>query len=262
MPPEPGETVMTYAVSLPTFSGPLDLLLRLIEREELDITTIALAQVADQYLAHVRSLDEPQPRALAEFVSMAARLLLIKSRALLPRPTVDGKPVAGEDADAEALARQLREYRRYKQIAALLKAWQEEDRRTFLRLAPVAVELDLAPPPVNHTVTELIAALQRRLQLALPLDEATVISLGPRLTIGQVVERVRDRLARQPWFSFDDLFGSAVTREDVIVTFWAVLELLKRRAIVIEQPELFGTISIGRGAAALETTAIEEGDEL
>lgn len=251
-----------YSVTLPTYSGPLDLLLRLIEREELDITTIALAQVADQYLAHVRSLAEPEPRALAEFVSMAARLLLIKSRALLPRPATDGRPAASEDPDAEALARQLREYRRYKQVAAMLRAWQEEDRRTFLRLAPVAVEIDLAPPPVNHTVAELIAALQRRLQLALPLDEADVISLGPRLTVAQVVDRVRDRLARQAWISFDDLFGAAASREDVIVTFWAVLELLKRRAVVIEQPELFGTISIGRGAADLATAQIEEGEEL
>lgn len=254
--------VMTYAVTLPSFSGPLDLLLRLIEREELDITTIALAQVADQYLAHVRSLEEPEPRALAEFVSLAARLLLIKSRALLPRPAVDGRPAASEDADAEALARQLREYRRYKQVAALLRAWQEEDRRTFLRLAPVSVELDLAPPPVSHTVAELVAALQRRMQLALPLDEAAVISLGPRLTVAQVVERVRDRLSRQAWISFDDLFGAAVSREDVIVTFWAVLELLKRRAVTIEQPDLFGTISIGRGPADLEPDMLAEEEAL
>lgn len=242
---------MTYSITLPTFSGPLDLLLRLIERSELDITAISVSQVADQYLAHVRSLAEVDPRALAEFVSLAARLLLIKSRALLPRPAAEGR-AAPEDPDAEALARQLREYRRYKQVAALLRAWQEEDRRTFLRLAPAPVELDLAPPPVNHTLAELIGALQRRLQLALPLDEATVISLGPRLTIGEVVARVRDRLARAPWFSFEDLFGDAVSREDVIVTFWAVLELIKRRVIVVEQRELFGTISVGRGEGDLD----------
>ncbi|NTU81861.1 MAG: segregation/condensation protein A [Chloroflexales bacterium] len=253
---------MSYLVTLPAFSGPLDLLLRLIEREELDITTIAMAQVADQYLTHVRSLDEPDPRALAEFVSMAARLLLIKSRALLPRPAIDGKAVASADPDAEALAQQLREYRRYKQVAAMLRAWQDEDRRTFLRLAPLPAELDLAPPPVNHSVAELIAALQRRLQLALPLDEATTISLGPRITVAQVVARVRERLAHHAWFSFDDLFGAVVSREDVIVTFWAILELLKRQAVVVEQHELFGTISIGRGAAALESAEIGEGETL
>lgn len=251
---------MTYSLTLPTFTGPLDLLLRLIERSELDITAISVAQVADQYLAHVRSLDEVDPRALAEFVSLAARLLLIKSRALLPRPAAEGRPPP-EDPDAEALARQLREYRRYKQVAALLRAWQEEDRRTFLRLAPVPVELDLAPPPVNHTLAELIGALQRRLQLALPLDEAAVISLGPRLTVADVVARVRDRLARAPWFSFEDLFGDVVGREDVIVTFWAVLELIKRRAVVVEQRDLFGPISVGRGEGDLDPAQPLESEE-
>ncbi len=235
-----------YAVELPTFSGPLDLLLRLIERAELDITTIALASVADQYLAHVRTLDAPDPRALAEFVALAARLLLIKSRALLPRPPAGAATGPQDDGDASALADQLIAYRRYKQAAALLRALYEEDRRTFLRLAapPVAP----APAPsVSHTLAELIGALERRLQLALPLDSAAVLSLGPRLTVPQVVARVRERLAQAPWFSFDDLFGAVVTREEVIVTFWAVLELLKRRVIVLEQRELFGTISVGRG---------------
>jgi segregation and condensation protein A len=76
-----------------------------------------------------------------------------------------------------------------------------------------------------------------------------------------VVGRVRARLARAPWFSFEDLFGAAVSREDVIVTFWAVLELLKRRAIVIEQHDLFGTISVGRGERPLENDAILELEE-
>ncbi len=251
-----------YEITLPTFSGPLDLLLRLIERAELDVTAISLAEVADQYLAHVRGLAAVDPRALAEFVSLAARLLLIKSRALLPRPATDTRSASSEDADAEALAQQLREYRRYKQVATTLRAWHEQDRRTFLRFAPLAVELDLPPPPVTNTLAELIAALQRRLQLALPLDDAAVISLAPRLTISQVVAQVRDRLARAPWFSFEDLFMAAVTREDVIVTFWAVLELLKRRAISVEQQELFGTISIGRGEASLADAPDLEGDEL
>ncbi|RRR76551.1 MAG: segregation/condensation protein A [Candidatus Viridilinea halotolerans] len=238
-----------YTITLPAFSGPLDLLLKLIEREELDITTIALAQVADQYLVHVRSLDAPEPRALAEFVSMAARLLLIKSRALLPRPPLAPKTAATEDGDAEALAAQLREYRRYKEVAALLRAWQEQERRTFLRSAPIKVELDLRPPPVQHRVEDLINALQRRLQLALPLETTQAINLGRRLTVAEVGERVRQRLDAAPWCNFAELFGAVACREDVIVTFWAVLELLKRQVITLEQTELFGPISLGRGAA-------------
>ncbi|MFV9503649.1 MAG: segregation and condensation protein A [Oscillochloridaceae bacterium umkhey_bin13] len=249
---------MSYAIQLPSFNGPLDLLLRLIERDELDITTIALARVADQYLAHVRSLDAPEPRAMAEFVSLAARLILIKSRALLPQPTPPTPPLPA-DQDAEALAHQLREYRRYKQAAALLRSWHEDERRTFLRLAPLALELDLAPPPVKHSVADLINALQRRMQLALPLDDQPApIRLGPRLTVAHVAERVRDRLAHQAWFSFEDLFDLIVTREDVIVTFWAVLELLKRQAITLSQDELFGTISIGRGTTGVDLATLDQ----
>jgi segregation and condensation protein A len=240
-----------YTITLPTFEGPLDLLLRLIERAELDITTIALARVADQYLAHVRALDEPDAQALAEFVSMAARLLLIKSRALLPRPPAEARSADADD-DADALARQLREYQRYKQLAAVLRGWQDEERRTFLRTAPVSPPAAPEPPPLNHTVAELIAAVQRRLQLALPLDTAVVLSLPSRLTVAQVAMRVRERLASQGWFSFDDLLAEATSRQDVIVAFWAILELLKRRAVVVQQEALFGMISVGRGEALAE----------
>lgn len=242
---------MSYAVDLPSFQGPLDLLLRLIEREELDITTIALARVADHYLAHVRSLEAPEPQALAEFVSLAARLLLIKSRALLPRPNPPQVPQAA-DQDAEALAAQLREYRRYKQAAADLRAWYEAERQMFARVAPAP---SLPPPPLpthTHSLTELIGAIQRRLHLALPLDEPRPLSLTPRLTVSDVTARVHALLARRAWFSFDDLFGITVTREDVIVTFWTILELLKRQAIILQQDDLFGTISIGRGTTMEE----------
>jgi segregation and condensation protein A len=239
-----------YTITLPSFEGPLDLLLRLVERAELDITTIALAQVTDQYLAHVRALDMPDPRQLADFVALAARLILIKSRMLLPRPVVaaERNDGAAEIDDAELLAQQLREYRRYKQAAAWLRACQDEGRRTFLRTAALPVLVAAEPVNLDHTLAELIAAVQRRMQLLLPLDEATGLSLQPRLTVGDVIAQVNARLEVYRWFAFNDLLVLATTRQEVIVTFWAVLELLKQRKIVVEQTELFGLISIGRNA--------------
>jgi segregation and condensation protein A len=251
---------MSYTITLPTFEGPLDLLLRLIERAELDITTIALAQVADQYLAHVRALEAVDPHGIAEFVSLAARLLLIKSRALLPQTHAAQRGNEGEDTDAEALAQQLRDYQRYKQAALILRAWHEHDRRMFGRTAS---QEPVPPPPstpVGYTVAELIAAVERRLQLRLPLDIPSVVVLQPRRTVGDVASTIRERLQRMEWFSFEDLFEIVTNRQDVIVVFWAALELLKRRVIVIEQTALFGPIMIGRGAAIDQVELISESE--
>ncbi len=136
---------LDYTVQLPEFEGPLDLLLRLIEREELDITTIALAQVADTYLAQVRALDVPDPAALSAFLVIAAKLLLIKSRALLPRPAAAKGADESIDEGVE-LARQLREYQRFKQAAALLRSWEEQGHHSYARaVAPPAPLLPQQP---------------------------------------------------------------------------------------------------------------------
>ena len=238
-------SIDVYTITLSSFTGPLDLLLRLIEREELDITTIALAQVADHYLAHVRSLEHPEPQALAEFVSLAARLLLIKSRVLLPRPAAQQR-TAPADPDAEALAEQLRLYRRYQQVALLLSSLQEQERASFPRSVPLTLDHDLLPPVVTYTPGDLLAVLQRRRQLTLPVEALALIHLHPRLTVSEVSARMKRLLAIQAWCSFDDLLDPVVNREAIIVVFWTLLELLKRRVIIVEQDQLFGQISIGR----------------
>jgi segregation and condensation protein A len=239
---------LDYTVQLPAFEGPLDLLLRLIEREELDITTIALAQVADEYLAQVRTMAAPDPAALSAFLVIAARLLLIKSRALLPRPATT-RGLAEPIDEGEQLARQLREYQRYKQAAALLRTWDEQGRRTYARVAaPPTPALPRPNAPLDVTLGEMIAAVQRRMQLLLPLEDAATPLLVPKIvTVPEMVDRIRERLRRQAWFSFEDLLSLAVQRVEVVVALWAVLELLKRRAIVVDQEQLFGPILIGRG---------------
>ncbi|HET9221538.1 MAG TPA: ScpA family protein [Roseiflexaceae bacterium] len=239
---------LDYTVQLPAFEGPLDLLLRLIEREELDITTIALAQVADKYLAQVRAMPAPDPAALSAFLVIAARLLLIKSRALLPRPATSRGPDEPID-EGEELARQLREYQRYKQAAALLRTWDEQGRRAYTRIAPPPPPALPRPhTPLDVTLGEMIAAVQRRMQLLLPLDDAVTALPAPKIvTVPEMAERIRERLRRQAWFSFEDLLSLAAQRVEVVVALWAVLELLKRRSIVVEQEQLFGPILIGRG---------------
>jgi segregation and condensation protein A len=230
-----------YTVTLPIFEGPLDLLLRLIEREELDVTRVALAHVADQYLAHVRAMDAPDPASLSAFLVMAARLLLLKSRALLPRPPAasDQEP----DDEGDVLVRQLQEYQRFRQLASLLRL--SEGRRMYARLAA-----PLAPRParLDHTVADLIAALQRRRQLMLPLDPPPVALPAPKIVIvGEMIDRIRSRLQARPWVAFEEIISLAAQRVEIVVAFWAVLELWKRHAVVVEQTGVFGVIVIRRG---------------
>ncbi|MFO7169563.1 MAG: ScpA family protein [Chloroflexota bacterium] len=234
-----------YTIQLPVFEGPLDLLLRLIEREELDITEVALAQVTDQYLEHVRAIEDPDPAALSAFLVIAARLLVIKSRALLPRPASSAdEPIS----DGEALVRQLQEYQRFKQAALLLRAWEEQGRRTYTRVATPPLPVAPRPAALDATLSDMIAAVQRRMQLLLPLEPPETPLPAPKIiTVQEMAERIRDRLRVSEWFSFEDLLSTTVTRVEIVVALWSVLELLKRRAVVVEQAELFGPIMIGRG---------------
>src|SRR6266511_6280116 len=186
---------LDYTFQLPSFEGPLDLLLRLIEREELDITEIALAQVADQYLAHVRAMEAPDPGALSSFLVMAARLLLIKSRALLPRPPAQRGPDDPPDEAAE-LARQLREYQRYKQAAALLRAWEEGGRRSYMRVAPPVVPAQPRDSKLDVTLSDMLAAVPRRPQLPATMAPPELPPPAPNVvTVPEMAERIRERLA-------------------------------------------------------------------
>ena len=124
-----------YRVALPVFEGPLDLLLHLIERQELDITQVSLAQVTNQYLEYISQLREHDPDSLADFMVIAAKLLLIKSRALLPRPPA---PPSADETDGdigEDLVRQLIEYRRIKHAAQWLRDLEAQGRQSYIRLA-------------------------------------------------------------------------------------------------------------------------------
>ena len=236
-----------YTFQTGAFEGPLDLLLRLIERDELDVTTIALAQVADQYLAHVRAMPAPDPSALSAFLVIAARLLLIKSRALLPRPAARGGASEALD-EGEELVRQLREYQRFKQAAALLRTWQEAGLRSYTRQATPVLPSLPAPGRLDVTLGDMLAAIQRRMQLVLPLDTPPVaVPTAKVITVPEMAARIATRLATQPWIDFEDLLSATTTRVEVVVALWTVLEMLKRRAIVVEQQELFGRIAVGRG---------------
>jgi len=240
-------------LQLANFSGPLDLLLQLIEAQQLDITEVSLAQVVDQYIAAVDALHEPPPDVLAEFLVIGAKLLVIKTRALLPQPPAE---LAVEEEDVgEGLAQQLKLYQQFKQAAGQLRAWEAEGRRAFGRLAAPPLPPPSPPPALDVALSELVAALQRRLQLLADANETVTMPVAKVVTIADVTRHVHLLLRHQQWISFEDLLSLSLTRNELIVTLWTVLELFKRQAIVLEQPELFGAIMLGKGPAfdALET---------
>ncbi|MDH7485741.1 MAG: segregation/condensation protein A [Anaerolineae bacterium] len=235
---------MTYQVQLPVFEGPLDLLLHLIEREELEITAISVAQIADQYLAYLALLQERQAGDLADFLVMAARLLWIKSRALLPRPAQAVEE--GEEEDpAEALARQLREYRRFKEAAAWLREREARGLRAYARTAPPpALPRRIAPGTI--TLDDLLQALQQALATAEaeappPVNE---IVAPITVTIAEQIERILEATAQQGRVRFHQLLAQAASRVEIIVTLLALLELIKQQRVAVEQERLFGEIVI------------------
>lgn len=233
----------TYTVSLPVYEGPLDLLLDLIERAELDITTLSLALVTEQYLAYLRQLEETHPQEISAFVVVAARLLQIKSEALLPRPP---QHQAGEEDAGQALVEQLKVYKRFKEIGLWLDERQSRGWRTYLRLAPPpkiqSPTLDLSNITIEHLRQAALALLQReKAQQAL----GTVIT-PPRITIREKITQIRQTLTRLVRTTFRELLQNVSDRLEVVVTFLALLELVKRYRVNARQEKLFGTIEIER----------------
>jgi segregation and condensation protein A len=228
-----------YTVTIPVYEGPLDLLLQLIEHAELDITAVALAQVTDQFLAYIHQMQVPADE-ISAFLVVAAKLLQIKSEVLLPRPPVRE---AGEEDLGEALARQLQIYKRFKELANWLNEREERHLRTYLRVAPpVKIEgrLDLSDISLADLMeaAEDIFAEQAEKQAL-----GTVIS-APRITIREKIFLIAERLGQTPNATFKSLLGQKPSRLEVVVTFLALLELVKRYRVAARQTGLFTDIEI------------------
>lgn len=228
-----------YVIRLDVFEGPLDLLLHLIERRELDITAVAIAEVTDQYLEYIARAEHVSPRLMADFIAMAARLLLIKSRALLPAPPADEEEE--EEDPAEALARQLRAYRQFRRIADLLGEREKAHLRAYVRVAPPpALERRLEPGDV--TLEDLVSALRRVLQEGQEVAVDATVVTPYTVTIQDKMAELRDMLRRARRVDFTGVLRRSRHRQEIIVTFLAVLELIKQEEVRVRQDGLFGPI--------------------
>jgi segregation and condensation protein A len=236
-----------YELKLPYFEGPLDLLLHLIEKDELDITTVSLVQVTDQYLAQLHSWEQLNLDALSDFVSIGAKLIYLKSRALLPRP-----PSEVEQAEEEAVGRELtemlQEYKRFKDVALALRSIEDEGLRAYRRNAPPP---DVPLPSGLDKVT--LDGLMTLFRDALERQPAEPVAAIPRdiVSVKEKVLQIETALRETGQVSFRRLVLACRSRIEVIVSFLAVLELIKAGRVWGQQEELFGDISL----VAIGTTA-------
>ncbi len=230
-----GRGVDGFVLRLPVFEGPLDLLLQLIERAELDVTEVSLFSVTEQYLAQLRSGQGISIESLADFVAMGARLLLLKSRALLPHDEAEHVASGDDDDDPSALVAALQEYRRFKSAAEHLRGLEEERRTGYRR--------DASPPDVplpggldGVSLDSLVDLFRDVLERLPEADEQPEVERDP-VRLSDRLASLIGRLEGVERLSFRAVVEAATTRLEVIVDFLAVLELIKARYIETRQSQ-------------------------
>jgi segregation and condensation protein A len=230
---------MDVELRLDKFSGPLDLLLTLIQEEKLDIAEISLANVTEQFLRYLDTLEERRAEELADFLVIGSRLLLLKSRMLLPQFSPP------EEEDGPSLADQLRLYKQFAEAAKRLnRRWMKGERAVFRAEPPRKPEGFV--PPVNvalSTLHERMVQLVARLTPPTPLPETR---MDKAISMKEKLDEIRRMLARAKSASFHDLLRDAKNRTEIIVSFLAVLELVKQKLAAVRQEDEFGDIIVER----------------
>lgn len=249
-----GGIELKYHVRLPVFDGPMDLLLHLIRKNEVDIYDIPIAEITKQYVEILEIMEELNLDTAGEFLVMAATLIHIKSKMLLPPPHEDGtEDEPSEDPRAELVARLL-EYERYKEAAQQLHQQEEIRSATFVRSETLAPPTgangheespsDLIEVDLFELLTAFRDVLERVRQRADLVFEREVVS------VEQVIERIKQRLGPGSQCTFVELFDEAHDKATVIVTFLALLEMVRLRLLGVFQQKLFGPIHVMRLADA------------
>lgn len=225
------------------FEGPLGLLLQLIEKEELDITEISLANIADQYIGYIKQAEALKPEELADFLVVAAKLLLIKSRALLP--FLKGE----EEEEIKEFEQQLRMYKEFLEAAKKLEAIIGQKRfsfaREFNRQAFLA-SARLFSPPKNLTAVDLKSVFGEIIKGVKPAELLKEKSLEPTVNIEDKILAIQQILLQKIKISFNNILAGAKNKTEMIVSFLAMLELIKQKDIMVAQTEMFGEIEIIR----------------
>ncbi|MCU0771223.1 MAG: segregation/condensation protein A [Verrucomicrobia bacterium] len=237
-----------YKVQFEVFEGPLDLLLYLIKKEEVDIYEVNLTQLATRFLEYIETMRLLDLEVAGEFLVMAATLMYIKSRELLPvdqQVVVEGEE-EGDDPRWE-LIRQLVEYKKFKDAAARLQSLEVRQSQIYPRL-PATPDLPEEPaePKPDVSLFDLINAVNQVLRRFEKREDLRDI-FDDRWTVSQKIEVLSNLIAERVRVRFSELFDHVTSRSEVVVTFLAMLELIRLKRIVVEQAESFAEIEITRG---------------
>jgi segregation and condensation protein A len=238
-----------YKVKLEVFEGPLDLLLFLVKRDEIDIYDISIERITRQYLEYLQAFRELNIEVAGEFLVMAANLVYMKSRSLLP---VDQQPPdeeAEEDDPRWELIRQLIEYKKFKEVAADLHVREIEQQHRFARAANYSPELALAPLRLGEVgIFQLINAFQnviKRIEAREDLQEM----FDDQFTVSDKIEVILRRIGSGGQLRFSELFEGIASRVEIVVTFLALLELIRLKQVRATQSDPLGEIEIAAAAA-------------
>ena len=230
-----------YRVKIEVFEGPMDLLLHLIRKHELDIYDIPIALITQQYLAYIEAMKQLNIEVAGEFLVMAAELMHIKSRMLLPKPELEEEEEEGPDP-REELVRRLLEYQKFKEAAEQLRERDLLGRDVFAR---GATEHDWIETPGETfapvSLFHLIEAFQKMLDKAAPEEVSVLVD---RISVRERIIRLMDKLKGMESILFEELFEGSFTRRDIIITFLAILEMVRLSVLKVHQLDESGAIRL------------------
>ena len=230
---------MTYHIKLEQFEGPLDLLLQLTEQEKLDITRVSLAKITDQYLEYIAQTKDITLANLADFLSIASKLILIKSKALLPMLEFTQE----EEEEIKDLEYQLAEYKKFKEISSDLAVRFDKSDSCFSRESFAGLG-SFFYPPSNITSDDLLKAFEKVLGEIPVVEKLEQDVVKEILTLEDKIMHLQQTLRDKIQTSFSELVANARDKVEVVVSFLAMLELVKQRMIHVEQGELFSEIRL------------------
>ena len=230
---------MAYTVEIEQFQGPFEVLLQLIEEQKLDITEISLATITEAYLKHLEQIEELYPEELADFLVVATQLLLLKSRALLPYIEVD------IEEEGIPLQEQLKLYKEFYEATKGIQAILDQRRFSYARKPTIwqQSEVEFTPPSQLgiERMRELFEAIIQRLDPVIKIPKAAI---EKAITLKEKIQLLHDTFAKHDTIQFTELISSAATKTDVILTFLAVLDLVKQRNVYVKQDNHFSEITI------------------